>query len=949
MARVKRGRPAIRLTLKTLDTAMKKPLALGSALLVTTMLASPAWTQSTAGAPAQSAPETAPTATAPQTDTTTPATDAPPAGASTPGPEASDSVVAQPAADQPAEEDVDISTTGGADAEEIVVRGRFIPNSIRATPAVISVLSPEDIARTGEGDIAGALSRVPGLSVVSGGFVYVRGLGDRYSLSLLNGSPLPSPEPLRRVVPLDIFPTSIVASALVQKSYSPNYPGEFGGGVINLTTVATPRDPFFSVGFGASADTETTGQLGYTYYGGDRDWLGYDDGTRKLPAALRTAGVNGTDVNDVSVITGLSNASTTLLQRNDNIPANFSTDISGGTSWDKGDYTIGLVAGAGYNNSWQTRDALQQSTTDTTGAIEQNFQTVLTDNRVLVNGLLGLGLNVDDHTFRLTNVYIHDTVKQGRLSSGYDTVAFQPPAAGEPNPQLQQNTSFFERQLYDLQGVAELKFDNVSLDLRGTYAKTNRDSPYERYFGYVYNSAIGDYQNRLTGSDNESATIAFSELDERIYAGGADLTYKFATGRPLSVTVGGAWSDTDRTSSRYFFRYRGPGGGNVNDTVAQLRPDYLLSDFTIQTYGITLDNQSASQAAASYDAGLEVKAGYAMAEAELADGLRVSGGVRYEDAEQFVTAGTFSRTLANDYWLPALTVTWNFAEDQQLRLHGSKTIARPQFRELAPQLYQDFTSDREFIGNPFLEDSELYNAEARYENFLGRDERLTVAAFYKRIDNPIEAVAFFQPPSSLQTGFSNAPEATLYGAELELQKYFPLDGLGGSFFDTRRLLLIANYTYSKSELKIGDELVVSPIVGSTLTATPLPANLLFEDGAPLAGQSDHILNLQLGIEDTERLSQALLLVTFATERVTNRGPVSSGVRLPDLIEKPGVRLDFVLRQGVQLAGKEVELKFEARNLTGENYQEVQEFDTGDVNINTYDLGRTFALSAGIKF
>jgi len=120
--------------------------------------------------------------------------------------------------------------------EEIVVVGRNIPNVVRATPQIVSVLSTADIARTGEGDIAGALTRVTGLSVVGGGFVYVRGLGDRYSSSLLNGSPLPSPEPLRRSVPLDIFPTAIVGSALVQKTYSVNYPGEFGGGVINLTT-----------------------------------------------------------------------------------------------------------------------------------------------------------------------------------------------------------------------------------------------------------------------------------------------------------------------------------------------------------------------------------------------------------------------------------------------------------------------------------------------------------------------------------------------------------------------------------------------------------------------------------------------------------------------------------------------------------------------------------------
>ena len=123
--------------------------------------------------------------------------------------------------------------------------------------------------------------------MVGNGFVFVRGLGDRYSLALLNGSPLPSPEPLRRVVPLDIFPTSVIASSLVQKSYSVNYPGEFGGGVINLTTPAVPRETFLDVGASVSVDTETSFQLGYTYYGSDLDWLGFDDGTRDFPPALR--------------------------------------------------------------------------------------------------------------------------------------------------------------------------------------------------------------------------------------------------------------------------------------------------------------------------------------------------------------------------------------------------------------------------------------------------------------------------------------------------------------------------------------------------------------------------------------------------------------------------------------------------------------------------------------
>ena len=143
-----------------------------------------------------------------------------------------------PAAEQ-AEEEVDVSTTGA----EIVVTGQRDRNISKFSDQVVPVLSTAEIARTGEGNIAGALGRVTGLSVVGSGYVYVRGLGDRYSLALLNGSPLPSPEPLKRVVPLDIFPSSVISSSLVQKSYSVNYPGEFGGGVINLTTRAVPRDP----------------------------------------------------------------------------------------------------------------------------------------------------------------------------------------------------------------------------------------------------------------------------------------------------------------------------------------------------------------------------------------------------------------------------------------------------------------------------------------------------------------------------------------------------------------------------------------------------------------------------------------------------------------------------------------------------------------------------------
>lgn len=872
-----------------------------------------------------------------QTTATTPAS--PPSG-TTVSPEAGGSVDAQ---------DVELSTPGADAGGDIVVIGRNIPDAVRATPQVVNVLSTADIARTGEGDIAGALQRVTGLSVVGNGFVYVRGLGDRYSSSLLNGSPLPSPEPLRRVVPLDIFPTNVIASALVQKSYSANYPGEFGGGVINLTTRAVPEETFLQIGGSVSADTVTSSELGYVYDGGRYDWTGFDSGERDTPNFIREAGANGSSVTSAQ-LAQMSNAPTTLLQENAQLPANYSGELSFGTSADLGGARVGLIAAGGFSNTWRTRDTIQQTTDSPDAILLRDFHTVLTDNRAVANGLLGLGAEFGENKIRVTNLYVHDTLKQGRLSRG--TTANIGELPGGIDPFINQNTNWFERQLIDSQAVGEFKFGDLSLDLRGAYANTQRNAPYERAFTYQYNEGLERYTNALSGL--QSASVAFSELDEDLWSGQANLSWHVPGAREIVLSAGYAYNDTDRDSTRYTFQYTAANNGALDPVISQLRPDFLLSDFTVLTNGIYLRNTSTGQGAAAYSASMRVHAGYAQAEAELADGLRATLGVRYEDGVEEVlpSGGAAATRIANDYWLPAATITWNFAEDMQLRLHGSKTLARPQFRELAPQLYQDFESDRLFFGNAFLKDSQLYNAEARYEWYFARDQRLSLAGFYKKIDDPIEAVAFFPAGTdTLQTGFANAPSAELFGGEVEFQKYVPLVGLGGDFFSTRRLVMIANYTYTNSEIKADDTLIASPLQTGT-QAVLRPADVLFQDGASLTGQSDHLVNLQLGIEDTERLSQLTVLFNYASDRVTNRGPVGGGggVRLPDLIERPGIRLDVVARQGIDVLGKTIELKAEARNLTGTRYRESQTFENGKrVDFNNYRLGRIFSLGASITF
>jgi hypothetical protein len=184
------------------------------------------------------------------------------------------------------------------ETEVVIVRGRFIPEPQRVTSEVANFLSAADLARTGDDNAAAALTRLTGLSVVSGRFVYVRGLGDRYSSALLNGSPLPSPEPLRRQVPLDLFPSNILSGATVQKTFSPNYPGEFGGGIIDLRTLRSPNEPFLTLKVGTGGNSVTTGADSLVHFGHRMDWTGFDTDLRALPNRVKQAVGTGKRIND---------------------------------------------------------------------------------------------------------------------------------------------------------------------------------------------------------------------------------------------------------------------------------------------------------------------------------------------------------------------------------------------------------------------------------------------------------------------------------------------------------------------------------------------------------------------------------------------------------------------------------------------------------------------------
>jgi TonB-dependent receptor len=857
-------------------------------------------------------------------------------------------VAAEP--DAEAIEQPDISLPGG----DIVVTGKRNRNVERSSGQVLTVLSEADIARTGESDIAGALSRASGLSLVGNGRVFVRGLGDRYSLALLNGLPLPSPEPLSRVVPLDIFPTNVIASSLVQKTYSANFGGEFGGGAINLTTKAIPSETFLDVSLGVSGDTLTTFQNGLTYFGSDWDSFGFDNGNRDVPSNLAAFFASGKRISDLTIaeqegIAGqLLPANLVTLQRVPNQRANLSGSITAGTSFDIGsDATLGLIATASIKNRLRNRTVKSQVANADFSEIFENSSTFITDENVLVNGLFGVGLDIGEHTFRWTNLYIRDALKTARLETANNTVLG---ATGFDF--LNQQTAWFERQLMDTQLVGELRFNPVKIDLRAGYARTDREAPFNANVSYTRTNAPGSpYGNQYVAyltqvSDAGITNVAFDDLKEELWFGGIDLTYEVSPS--LNATIGYAYSDNTRRSSSREFRPFLSGDvlpGDLAPAIGLRQPAFLLNGATLAGFNVTLTEATPFPV---FDAALTVNAGYGQARWAPTDRLTVEAGVRYEDARQTVAldqsiflipiSGSVPTNIANDYFLPATTITWEAIDNLQLRLAASKTIARPQFRELVEQTYFDPESNRRYRGNPFLQDSTLINLEGRAEYYFGGPRKVSLAGFYKSIDNPIENF-LISASGELLTSFANAPKASLYGGELDFAYGWDLANWGGSFFEAKQLLVLLNYTYTKSSIAVGPT-DLAPIPGNT---TQL-ANQLFDRGAPLVGQSDHVANLSVGIEDKDKVQQATILLNYASKRVTARGGA-----LPDVLEDPGLTVDFVARSEVKLGRLPLELSFDVRNIFGRDNFEYQELNGTRIDINSFRVGTSFSVGVKAQF
>jgi len=832
----------------------------------------------------------------------------------------------------------------GDDSNVVVVLGEFIPEPMRETSEVAAFLSSEDLSRTGDDTAALALTRLTGLSVTQGRFVYVRGLGDRYSSALLNGSPLPSPEPLRRQVPLDLFPSNILSGATVQKTFSPNFPGEFGGGIIDLKTLTMPDFPFLSLKVGSAWSRESTQKRGVTYHGTDNDWTGFDDGLRDIPDALSAAIQQNKRIDDnnftptqlETIGESLVNTPVNLLFT-EKLTPDFEVEISSGTTFDMDGYSLGLVGVIGYDNSWRTKRAHRQEVVG--NSLESDFQATTTVGDVVLNGFGSAALEWEDNKISANALIVRSTSKYAKIETGLD---LNLPGADPNNPapnERNEATAWYERQLASGQVNGEHTFGPLKIDWRTAFARSTRNAPYEREIRYD----IVNGTPVFGGGGGLGNRIRFTELNDEVASAGFDAAYTLPIGanRDAVISGGAVVSNTVRDSKLYQFSWTGPRGPTPID-VLQARVDYLLSPDNIDPQRFVLNEFTGADD--NYKGQLTNMAAYVSADIEIVPLIRGAFGVRYEDATE--TVKTYNRfglapsaptQIANEYWLPAATFTWNFADDQQFRLGYSQTIARPQFRELARTPFIDPDTDRVYEGNPYLKDTEFTNYDARYEYYYDKDQFFTVGAFYKEITNPIEEVVI--RTDRYQTRFINAPEATLLGGELEYKLLFDLPFSLGVGIDDARWLLQANYTYTKSEVKAGPgTTVISPIDFQVV-----PSSFFELDGSPLQGSPENIVNLQFGYESPS--SQLTLLGSWTDERIMRRGQGS----VEPVIDVPGVNVDLVYKQFFTVGDTDMTLSLAARNLTNTDHEEYQIYARGKNVVDQYERGQTFSVSLTAEY
>jgi outer membrane receptor protein involved in Fe transport len=782
--------------------------------------------------------------------------------------------------------------------EEVVVIGRY---KSAATDVVaerieqdvpMDFLDAEAITRAGDSDVAQALRRMPGVTLAQGSFVYVRGLGERYSSTQLNGSRIPSPDITRNVLPLDIFPAAIIDSLEVAKGYSPDLPASFGGGNVDVRTKGIPEGPTvrFDIGSGWSSYHEN----GITYKGCDDDWKGESGGCRQQSPVLlealdlfqgeftsqnikaRLAG-EGIDVtlNEAAQIN--RDLAKELNRFNDleskDMPPDY--DLSGtlGDRWYLGErWEFGAVAYGEYNRKWRNFDRTNRFVSLPETDYSNTKRTV---DEVSITGSINGGFRfTDDHEVDALYLYIRNSEDDASFTTGCRQGQFND--CLDPNTPAQSaiyRYRYEERRLVARQLSGSHTLGDETLELLPSWLQwldVARSLNFEWY--YTDSETHTELPNEVTVNGVEGLVPGtFEVADYAIQPEGGALTYLYSELHDEVETWGGTfnfpvvWRDFDVELAAGYDRYKkGRSYDQYNyglgstflafDDIRFNTPENVFSDANLDNpeYGLQLLPGIGGIGTESYGAAEKVWADFFKADVLWRDTWRLSGGARWEEFQQVsvpfdllaystpripLSADEIAESVTKeDDWYPSVFLTYIrpgfLAPEFQARVGWSRTVARPDLREVTPSTYIDPLTEARVRGNPDLTTSDLENYDVRLEWYWDNGDNLSVSGFYKDISDPIETVQGGATEDNILFGFVNADTAEIYGMEAEgLKGLGVFSGLLGDW--TNWFYLQGNFTLSHSEVKI-------PPSGNV-------GNITNEERA-LTQQSDWVVNAQLGFD-----------------------------------------------------------------------------------------------------
>lgn len=847
------------------------------------------------------------------------------------------------------------------ETEEVVITAKAALNSDagllinrQKSLSVSDAISSEQISRTGASDAADAVKKIVGATIVGGKYVYVRGLGERYSSTQLNGAELPSSDPNKKSFQLDLLPSNLLDNIVTLKTFTPDKPGNFSGGIVDVGTKSLPEKFTFKISGSSSYNSQTSFNDNFlSYTGTDGNFFGFDDGFRSIPDALSNPNTEiplevqaRFDTEKAQKLDEYSKSFNNVMDFvKTSAPIDQSYSISTGDRLYLGETSsLGYFGSLVYSNSSSLYEngKVQRYILSDVNSDELNPQLLLNDNRAStesnIGGLFTTTFNINPyHQIGGNILYSKIGISETRFQEGSWPQEF---GLSEDAPAYYNRVlAYTERDIlsYQLRGEHNLKsFLNTMIDWNVSISKTKQDEPDRRLISTSTEFSENGTNYIITGSGFDDPSRYFRNLEDKTNTYNLNIAIPFEQwgGHIAKIKFGVTYQDITREFRERIFSYTVKNqlfnqlDGNLielfdpaNNGITKV--DTLSGNRLRYSFGNTIRDNSKLRN--NYDGEQNVAAFYGMIELPLTRELKLIGGVRYESTEMnLVSKDTLiqrTNMIENDL-LPSLNLIYQVNDNMNVRVAATQTLARPTFRELAPYSTKEFVNDVELQGNPLLKRTLIENYDLRWEWFTRPGEIIAVSGFYKKLKNPIElAFAEGSTRSNPIVNYVNVENATIMGVELETR--FRLDWLHDTFSN---FFISTNLTFIDSDVDIaGSELDQRLGIDSTTSRT-----------RELQGQSPVVFNFDIAYINAETGTSASLNLNTFGERLSR---VSANVT-PDVFEQPEARLDFIFSQKIIDV---LNLKFSIKNILNSSYKEIYRYKGNDYIYQEYKRGLTYTV------